>query len=231
MDVIRDIHPDDAMYAYAPDLYFPIGHEALRCIELALVCARLESPSHILDFASGAGRVMRYLKAAFPDATLTACDFHMWQADFCGEVFGATAVEGKENPAEVELSGPFDLIWCGSHFNHIEGHRWVGFLELFESVLSPGGVLVFTAVGRFVAGLLQEGKRFLNLTEEQVVELLRSYDATGFGFQPNQFDGDGIASRAWVCTQLENVSKLELLLYMEHAWHGQDVIACRRRDQ
>ena len=229
--VIEEIHPEDPMSKfseYAAEQYFAIGQEALSRIRLALISAGLESPTRILDFASGAGRVMRYLKAAFPAASLTACDFHMWQAEFCARVFGATAVEGREDPAEIELSGPFDLVWCGSHFPHIDGHRWQGFLKLFEAVLTPGGVVVFTVLGRYIAGLMRSGRAQGNLTKEQVELVLRDYGATGFGFQPNRFDGECVAAPSWVCRQLEAVPQLELLLYLENGWEGQDVIACKK---
>jgi SAM-dependent methyltransferase len=228
LPVIREVLPNDPMYTIAPERYFLTGRRALSAIELALTCAQV-SPTRILDFASGAGRVMRYLKAAFPAAELTACDFHEPLVEFCERVFGVSAVVSKADPEAIELDGPFDLIWCGSLLTHIERQRWPGFLKLFETVVSPGGVVVFSTYGRRIVTDLRQRRNLLNLTEEQVVEVLQEYDATGFGFQPNRFDGDCIVSRAWVCTQLEQVPQLDLLLYMEHGWEGQDVIACKKR--
>jgi hypothetical protein len=216
------------MYEFDPGSYFRVGREGLDCIRLALDAAGADSPRNVLDFASGAGRVMRYLRAAFPNASLTACDYHMFQAEFCEQKFGAKAVAGKEDPDEIELEGPFDLIWCGSHFGHIDGHRWAGFLKLFESHAAPEGVVVFTTFGRRIVDLLRTGQTLLNLTEESAAAVLRDYDASGFGFQPNLFDGDCVSSPSWVCRQLEQVPKLQLLYFIENAWANQDVVACIR---
>jgi SAM-dependent methyltransferase len=233
LDVSREILPGDQLYNVAyrlggAEFYFRAGHRAVRCIRLALLAARRDTVESILDFASGAGRVMRYLKAAFPDASLTACDVLAQQVEFCERAFGAAGVVSKDDPAELELDAPFDLIWCGSLLTHVDADRWPGFLKLFESALSPDGVVVFTTYGRYVAHLLRTGENLLNLTEEQAKEVLRDYDATGFGFHATPTDGDCVASRPWVCARLDEIPGLNLVIYLEASWMGQDVIACTR---
>jgi 2-polyprenyl-3-methyl-5-hydroxy-6-metoxy-1,4-benzoquinol methylase len=226
LDVIDEIAPNDGMYKNAPQVYFEAGRSALRCIRLAMLAAKLDSVGSVLDFACAHGRVLRALKAAFPDAALTACDIRKDGVEFCSRVFGATGVISKRNPAEIDLDGPFDLIWCGSLLTHVEAERWVPFLKLFESVLSPGGVVVFTTYGRFTAERLRTGKGTLNLTQEQIKEVLRDFDETGFGFHTTRADRDCIASPAWVCNQLEEIPGLRILLYFERGWLRQDAIAC-----
>jgi 2-polyprenyl-3-methyl-5-hydroxy-6-metoxy-1,4-benzoquinol methylase len=231
LEVLQEIAPNDPMYAYSPKRYFVAGPEALRCIHISMLAAKLESAERILDFGCGFGRVLRTLKAAFPDADLTACDIREDAVEFCSNTFGATPVVSSQNPQEIELNGPFDVIWSGSVLTHIDSDRWTGFLKLLESVLSPGGVLVFTTKGRYVAELMRSGKNLLTLTPEQVKGLLRDYDATGFGFAETgaQGGGDCVLSRSWVCTQLdEEAPELELMLYMEHRWLSQDVIGCTK---
>lgn len=238
LEVIQEIAPDDPMYAYGPDLYFPAGKTALRCIQLAMLAARLETVETALDFACGKGRVLRVLKAAFPQAALTACDLWPEAVEFCSRTFGATGVVSEVEPGEVALGGPFDLIWSGSLLTHVDSARWIGFLELFESVLSPGGIVTFTVYGRATAQGLRDGTIPLTLNREQAAEVLREYDVTGFGFAPTISErrgrwrapavGDCVASRAWVCSQLERIPGLELLLYLERGWLGQDVVACAK---
>lgn len=232
LEVIQEISESDGMHRALPDLYFTAGREALRSIRLAMLAAKITDASKILDFASGAGRVMRYLKAAFPDAELTACDVLEEDLAFCSKVFGATVVEGKLNPDEVEVDGNFDLIWCGSLLSHTDRDDFVGFLGLFDSILSDRGVVVFTAMGRSVAKALRKGTSPLSLSREEAERLLRDYDQTGFGFSygihnPDAKLGEAVASPAWVCEQLAR-TELRLLLYLEEWWLGQDVIACRK---
>src|SRR5262245_13598675 len=70
LEVSREVLPDDAMCVYNADLYFKAGPAALRCIYMALLAACRMDVRNILDFGSGGGRVMRYLRAAFPDAKM-----------------------------------------------------------------------------------------------------------------------------------------------------------------
>jgi SAM-dependent methyltransferase len=239
LDVIRDIAPDDPMYRYAPDFYFQAGQSALRNIRLAMLAGRVEKVDRILDFACGGGRVLRILKAAFPDAHLTACDVQPAAVEFCVNTFGAAGITSAYDPEDVELDGNYDLIWCGSLLTHVDADRWVRFVKLFESALAPGGLAVFTSYGRFIADRrLRQRNRPLDLNEEEIEGVLRDYEETGFGFRPGfrpdlNF-GDCVATREWVCAQLEQAPKLQLLLYVEGGWGverdewSQDVIACAR---
>ena len=171
---------------------------------------------------------MRYLRAAFPEASLTGCDVLEFQVRFVERTFGATGVVGTGEPEEIELPGPYDLIWSGSLLTHIGGERWMRFVKLFESVLAPGGVVVFTAYGRNIVKEVRNGNNHLGMTADQAEEILREYDETGFGFQvtpPFPPQGDAIITAEWFCRQLHQVPSLDLLLYSEAAWLGQDVIA------
>ena len=230
LSVIEDVAPGDGMHEYAPELYAEAGQKALRCIRLAMIAAQLESVDNILDFACGAGRVMRYLRAAFPDAAMTGCDVLDYQVDFVSRnVRSDLGWLGKLTREQIDLPGPYDLIWSGSLLTHIGGDRWMRFIKTFESLLAPGGIVVFTVYGRHVVDEVRRGENMLGMTPDQVKEILKQYDATGFGFQvtpPFPPQGDAFVSPAWFCSQLEEVPNLELLLYSEHAWLGQDVIAC-----
>jgi SAM-dependent methyltransferase len=228
LEVNTEICRDDGMHAYAPQIYFEAGRDALRISRLAMLAARLEKVESVLDFACGGGRALRYFKAAFPDAELTAVDILPHQVEFCSRVFGANGIVSKGDPDELGLEGPFDLIWCGSLLTHQDREMWAKSLGLFERVVSPGGVVLFTAYGRYVAELLRSGDNKLNLTDEGVEDILREYGETGFGYQKTRWDGDALATRPWVCAQLNKVPALDLLLYFEHAWLGQDVIACTK---
>ena len=229
VEVIRDLLPEDRMYAYDPDNYFQAGADALGIIDLALTAADREKVGSILDFASGGGRVMRYLRAAFPDASLTACDVYPSSVDFCARTFDARPLLSNWDFEKVELDEPYDLIWVGSLFALSAGN-WDRRLILFAGALSPGGVLVFTAYGGRVADLIRTGRTKLNLSDEHVEQIVADYDRHGFGFfadfEPQNGHGDTLAAPARVCSVLAGHPSLRLLLYAEGAWLEQDVIAC-----
>jgi SAM-dependent methyltransferase len=234
LEITQEVAHNDFMYRYAPELYPVAGRIALRCVRLAMLTARLDRADRILDLASGGGRVLRYLRAAFPDAAITACDVIENQVEFCARTFGAIGVISDPNPKQIELDGPFDVIWCGSLLTHVDREPWIQFLEVMESVLAPGGVMVFTVYGPGMAEPLRAGPAWSKLEPRQVEQMLRDYDRDGFGYQPvagrHQNLGDCIATPAWVCAQVkQRTPSLDLLLYLEGVWLGQDVVAATKR--
>jgi SAM-dependent methyltransferase len=233
--VIRDIATGDVMYTVDPANYFNWGPAALRCITAAIEA--LPKPIEImsiLDLPCGHGRVLRSLRAAFPDAAITACDILRDGVDFCARTFGATPIYSHEDPRQVDLGREFDLIWCGSLLTHVNPELWSGFFDLFESALAPGGLLVFTTHGRRQAHLIKTGElEFPRLGPERTERLLEEFDRTGFGYQNRHGQdnyGISLSAPSWVCGQLEQRSGWRLVTCTEMAWNNfQDSYACVRR--
>jgi SAM-dependent methyltransferase len=244
--VIEEISPNDAMYAGHREHYFMVGRVAVEWIRIALHAAGRETVETILDLPCGHGRVLRAIKAAFPEARLAACDIDRDGVDFCADVFGATPIYGTEDPRDLELPADLDLVWCGSLLTHVSSERWPHFLEAFHSALAPGGVLVFTSHGRSRAEKLRAGTVGMGLTGAQTRAILAQYDREGFGYQdfaPENLNskltsslssgyGMSLATPAWVCEVVQQVDGLSIALYSEEAWPRdagpQDVIACVR---
>ena len=150
-----------------------------------MVAAGKTDGGSALDLPSGHGRVLRWIKAEFPDARLGAGDIDHDGVDFCAATFGATPVYGREDPADVEIDAPYELIWCGSLFTHLPPERWEGFLDLFERALAPGGLLVFTTHGRRIAERMRDpetGRRVLKEPDRPRAALLSDYEREGMGY-------------------------------------------------
>jgi SAM-dependent methyltransferase len=233
VNVIDDISPHDSMFQVSNrNHYFSAGQSALCCIKVALLIAEKTNVRRILDIPCGYGRVLRTLKAAFPEANVTGCDIEQNAVDFCAHTFGATPVYSHERPDQIVMSGDFDLIWCGSLLTHLEADRWPGFLSLFRSLLAPGGVVVFTTHGRFVAERLRSKLFTYGLPPEVIPDLLEAFDRNCFAYNdyPAQVNyGISLSLPSWVCTQLGKLPALRLLTYMEQGWNKhQDVVACVR---
>jgi SAM-dependent methyltransferase len=231
-DLIEEISPHDAMHRVILSQYLWAGASALRCMRAAILVAGKEPPASVLDFPCGYGRVLRMLKAAFPGASLTACDLDRDGVDFCARVFGAKPVYSSENADAVHIDDKFDLIWSGSLLTHLDAHHWLRFLALFDRCLAPGGLLVFTIHGHHEAEPLDE----MGLTKSQISEIHRAYNQAGFGYVDYKWQkgyGIAIASPAWVSAQLRDHTDLELVNYAQRSWEPpwprQDVIACMRR--
>jgi SAM-dependent methyltransferase len=233
LEFIRDISPQDGMQKdVPPEAYYRVGLSALSCIRLALEATGADEPRNILDLPSGYGRVLRMLKAAFPDAELTACDIDRAAVDFCAETFGAIPAYSTEDPSDLQLAGDYDLIWCGSLLTHLDAAGWRRFLPWFERQLRDGGILVFTTCGRSIAEELRTGRREFPVRDLDA--LVAAYDADGFGYEPypeHAWDyGISLSSPAWVCRELERYPSLRLATYTEQGWDGfQDAVTCVRR--
>lgn len=228
------------MYEGSLEHYFSVGQSALHCVETAMMAAEKSSFGRILDFASGYGRVLRVLKAAFPQAELTACDITHDAIDFCAGAFGAIPIVSSEDPGKIRFKDKFDLIWCGTLLTQFDRPKFSEFLAFFESILSPGGLLVFTTHGHFVARRLRNGQGDYGMDPIAVSTILNGYETTGFGYAdyPNEVlarvgvtkYGICVSKPSWVCSQIESLEKLRLVTYTERAWDNhQDSVACVRQ--
>jgi SAM-dependent methyltransferase len=233
--VPAEIAPNDTMFVpHWPEHYHNVGQSAFRCIKLALLAASKKEIGKILDLPCGHGRVQRVLRAAFPEAHITACDIDRDGVDYCARTFAATPVYSAENPRLIPLDDRFDLIWCGSLLTHLDREAWPPFLRFFQARLNPGGVCIFTVHGRHSVGALRRGKLTYGLAD--VPEILEEYDRDGFGYQKYPSHtlsnyGISLSSPSWVINHLLEHTELRLTLYTEKAWDNhQDVVACVRAE-
>jgi SAM-dependent methyltransferase len=252
--VIQKISPDDAMIKWPPlgggrKQYFAIGEEAVKIIQNTMRAVGAGPPRTILDFGCGHGRVLRVLKATFPEARLAVADIDHLAVNFCVETFGAEPIYSSWNSHGIPQDKAFDLIWCGSLLTHVNADRIIGFLELFESRLAPSGMVVFTTSGRggyeVLQDLLPDGKadavapasidkarQYFPYPDEVLPELANSYERDGFAYRDVAEDvgyGTSLTSPAWVCEQIERLPRLRLVNYKERGWGSmQDVVACQR---
>jgi len=228
------------MYRSGPDYYFFWGAQALATIERFMALANLSQLRTILDFPSGHGRVLRFLRAAFPDAVITACDIDRDAVDFCARTFDARPTYSTADLTSVVLNGTYDLIWCGSLLTHMHASQWDQLLRLFSGHLSESGMLVFTTHSRTNANKLRSKQTNLGLSDWAVGAVLSDYDEFGFGFQNfsgREGYGISLSSVSWVCSKIDRTGGLRLAAYQEGArippqepvggWGGmQDAVAC-----
>jgi SAM-dependent methyltransferase len=214
--------------------YLGVGRSALTCISTALTASghRPDHVRRVLDLPCGHGRVLRYLKAAFPGAEITAGDLLRDGVDYCAERYGAVALYSNPDPEAIPFNtGPFDLIWVGSLFTHFDRDQWAPFLAVLARNLAPGGVLIFTAHGRRSHHWLTHGRWNYDLNPGRVESLLRDHGDSGFGYVNYagtlQRYGVSLSSPAWVLNLLAGLGRLRVTLLAEHAWDNhQDVYAC-----
>jgi SAM-dependent methyltransferase len=235
-----EISPKDTMYEGNLKHYISVGQSALHCIKTAMAAAgdqNVRNVRSILDFGSGYGRVLRVLKTEFPKADLTACDISREAVDFCAITFGATPVLSSENSSDIRFNRKFDLIWCGTLLTQFDAPGFSEFLQLFRSLLSTRGLLVFTTHGPFVAMRLRTHGLDYGMNETSVSTMLQSYESLGFGYADYPTEilpqvgvkkyGVCVSKPSWVCRQIESLTSTRLVNYTERAWDNhQDSVAC-----
>ena len=102
--LITQISPSDSMYEGSRGSYVVAGVSALECVRDSMESVQKSTASRILDLPCGAGRVLRFLKAAFPDATLTACELD------CDGVDSAPTFLGPS----LSIRNPIQLRWSST---------------------------------------------------------------------------------------------------------------------
>lgn len=229
--VALDISPADDMFVSSSKHYFEVGQSALRMVKLAMLASG-KAPDEIkqvLDLPSGYGRVLRTLRAAFPDAEITACDLERDGVDYCSRAFDAKPVYSQEYIGAVSLETRFDLIWCGSLLTHLDAPRWDEFIAFFVAHLNPDGLLLFTVHGPSVLERIQNGQTY-GLDAEGQQSLVTSTQEVGFGYAnypDQQAYGISIAARDWTMKCLAKHPELRILTYCDRGWNDhQDVVVC-----
>ena len=226
----RSIAPRDGMLAAEdPEQYFTLGRRALELIHFSSVlCDKPHYPA-ILDLPCGHGRVLRWLRAHYHYAKITACDLDRAGVDFCAQQFGATPVYSQPDLKQLPFTAQFDLIWVGSLVTHLRQDRWLATLDCLVNWTNECGVIVLTTQGRTVASLLARGRK--NIAENiDKPALLAEFARSGFAYQryfeSNAEEDYGLAltSPEWLARVLQRYPNLILRAYLEEAWGLQDVI-------
>jgi SAM-dependent methyltransferase len=225
----RTISPRDGMIKDGLESqYFELGRRAL---ELILFSGRLCDKPHyhdILDLPCGHGRVLRWLRAHYGYARITACDLDHEAVDFCRDRFQAEGVYSQADLAQLSFPSPFELVWCGSLLTHLSQERWLAALDCLVRWTREYGVIVFTTQGRSYTSLLARGRK--NVAENiDKAGLLAEFTRSGFAyeryFEPAHGDyGVAVASPEWVGRALQRHPEVILRAYLEEAWGMQDVV-------
>lgn len=151
------VHVDDEMLAFLRDVYDGDPEQALASYyisgrNIAAVMTQVlrwrsgdTSPAaSVLDFASGYGRVTRFLLDVLRPDQLTVADILPGAVEFQRRAFGVTATLSTTDPAELDLGRRFDAVLVTSLFTHLPEARFERWLAALVDRLQPGGVLAFT---------------------------------------------------------------------------------------
>ena len=235
LPVDRTIAPQDTMLA--PGLesqYYDLGHRALELVKFsAELCDKPHYPD-ILDLPCGFGRVLRWLRANYHYARITACDLDRAGVDFCQQRFGALPVYSQPDLRQLPFQAQFDLIWVGSLLTHLPLEKWLITLDCLAHWTRECGVIIISTQGRFFASQLSRGQRDIveNVHKDR---LFADFARDGFAFQPyfEEKNGDygiAVSSPEWIGRTLQRYPNLILRAYMEQVWGMQDIVILYKRE-
>jgi SAM-dependent methyltransferase len=152
-----EVDPGDEMFGFLRDLcggdaeralclYYQTGSSIARVL-LQVLRWRFGEPRAVpslLDFASGYGRVTRFLLDEVPAAAVTAVDVLPRASAFQRRVLGVRSAVSATDPAALQLAGRFAAIFVTSLFTHLPEARFRAWLAALVARLEPGGVLAFS---------------------------------------------------------------------------------------
>jgi SAM-dependent methyltransferase len=98
----------------------------------------------LLDFASGYGRVSRFVLSELPPERVWVADIYAEAVAFQVERFGVHGLVSTADPADFSCDERFDVILVSSLFTHLPEATFTGWLAKLWSLLAPGGLLAFS---------------------------------------------------------------------------------------
>jgi SAM-dependent methyltransferase len=98
----------------------------------------------VLDFASGYGRMTRFLVRSARPEQVWVSDIKPRAVAFQREKFGVQGWAAPADPADFPTEMRFDAIFAASFFSHAPQNSFSDWLRALSSALSDRGVLVFS---------------------------------------------------------------------------------------
>jgi trans-aconitate methyltransferase len=228
------IAPEDQMFVAGQEAhYFSVGEDGLNNVLASLVRSRCQNVNHILDLPCGHGRVARHLRAAFPNATISFCDIDGAGVNFCSQKFGGHPIYSRAELTQVVLGGPFDVIWIGSLFTHVDEARTQRWLRYLCTQLNQDGILLATFHGVW-AREVQE-RHYKMIGEKEWTAILEQTERTGFGYArypgPDDY-GISLSRPSKLIDIASAIENIKILSYTERGWADHhDVLTIARTNR
>lgn len=221
--------PGDHMLAGNLEQYSSVGASALEIVHSNILLANSCEPKAILDFGCGSGRVLRWLRASFPDADIYASDVRVDSLHFCAEAFLVKTWLSSASISELSSPAKYDLIWCGSVLTHLSEEKSRALLRKFYSWLNIDGICIVTTHGRKVLENIKSGRNSY-VQEKRHKEVLFGLVETGYGFLP--FSGTevgfSVSSMEWLIREVKQCGA-RIVSFSEQVWsRHHDVLAFQR---
>lgn len=98
----------------------------------------------LLDFASGYGRVTRFLAGYYSPEKIHTSDIKAEAVDFQTQHLGVPGFYSSYNPAEVKVNEKYQVIFVGSLFSHLNQDLYFRWLHQLVHMTREDGLLIFS---------------------------------------------------------------------------------------
>jgi SAM-dependent methyltransferase len=234
--VIREVPENDHVFVHEGknlELYHFNGLSGLRAIVLAMILNDLDWPTSFMDFGCAYGRVLRYMRAAFPEISLTASDVRQDAIEYCEKTFEATPVLSSSDLEKITFPKTHDIIWMGSVITHFSSNDSKIIVDKMIENLNPGGLLLFSVHGRIYPLDVQPNKWEI-LNKKDFEAAYDEYRKVGYGYRdyPGRPGiGASLTKPSWMFEHIYENKDL-IYSYYERAWTGwHDLVAIRKGPQ
>ena len=162
------ISKDDIMFLYsmaaykdfnvACHNYFTIGYNGFSIVKqfANAIYGEGKFDGQILDFASGYGRVTRFLAAYYGANHITTSDIKDEAVEFQKRHLKVKGFTSVYAPGSLAVKDQFDFIFVGSLFSHLNETLFAQWLDKLLSLLTPTGHLLFTVHDQTLHPTLQQ---------------------------------------------------------------------------
>jgi len=182
-----------------------------------------EAIGSMLDFASGHGRLTRFLIRELNASKIWVTAIKTHAVEFQRANFGVHGFTSTLDPEGLVLGRQFDLVFVGSLFSHLPEATFERWLRRLWELTTPTGLLVFSANG---ADLLPGADRALTFISTSEENLVCTADQA---LDPQQY-GSTFVTEEYVAAVFDRLTPAppRYARYAKGLWDRQDVYALAR---
>ena len=175
--VVHGVSPEDTVFGY-----FAVAVEVQRVFDrlVANHFGSWERVGRVLDFAAGYGRCTRLLVTQVPAERVWVGEVQHDALEFQMQMLGVHVVRSHTDGIDMIDHAGFDLVVVVSLFTHLPRETWQVWLDRLWSLVSPGGLLVFSTHASSRApdnAPWEDGFAFMPVSEVDVLDT-RDYGST-----------------------------------------------------
>jgi SAM-dependent methyltransferase len=201
----RDDMLDFAMQLFAQDRdravtnYFQNGLDQYALVEH--IAGWRERPRRMLDFASGYGRLTRFVVHEHLADAMTVSDILEGGMEFQAEQFGVRTILSKTQPEQFVTPDRYDLIFVASLFTHLPPATFTSWLGRLAGLLEPEGLLIFSVHDESLSPEKVDGINFESRSESRVLDV-EEYGSTWVTEEYVRGQVAALGGGDWACVRL-----------------------------